>query len=94
MFFPTEQNVTEAEYTIESINKTRGITFGHYNIRGILSKLDTIKQILIRSKIHVLALTETFLTDKIDDAELDVPGYKFYRWDRTEHSGKSRGVVS
>ena len=91
MIFPPTQDVTEAEYTIESLNKARGLVYGYYNIRGLITKLDAIKLILTRSKIHVLALSETFLTDKIDDSELTIPGYKFYRWDRTAESGKTRG---
>ena len=40
-----------------------------------------------KSGIHIIAITETCLDKKIEDAEVDIPGYKIYRKDRDADGG-------
>ena len=40
-----------------------------------------------KSGIHIIAITETWLDKKIEDAEVDIPGYKIYRKDRDADGG-------
>ena len=67
------------------------MSFAHLNIRGLISKFDQVKILLLNSKLSCLVLGETFLHEGITDAELYIPGYKFMRVDRAVSSGKKEG---
>ena len=67
--------------------KTRGLSMAHLNIRGIRFSLDEIKIFLGNKTPDVLALSETWLNEIIDDAELAVEGYVLIRKDRRYGNG-------
>ena len=89
--FPTVEKLTDLDYCTASLAKLKGITLSCLNVRGILSKLDSIRLILGRSKVDCLILNETFLTPNIDDSELHIDKYNLHHFDRTKDSGKSHG---
>ena len=62
----------------EDINK-RGINICHINVRSIKGKLDDIKWILSVSNIKILCITETWLTDKTMDSELQISHFNLER---------------
>ena len=72
----------------EDINK-RGINICHINARSIKGKLDDIKWILSVSNMKILCITETWLTDKRMDSELQISHFNLERNDR--QSGKKGG---
>ena len=89
--FPCTEDMSDFDYTVESLKNLKGVSFTHLNVRGAVSKLDSIRILLNKGDIDCLILSETFLTDSIDDVELFIPGYYFYRADRTRESGKLSG---
>ena len=62
----------------------RGLKCIHQNIRSLSGKVDELRVVINDSKsgIHIIAITEIWLDKKIEDAEVDIPGYKIYRKDR------------
>lgn len=69
----------------------KGLKIAHINIQSVINKVDYINILLHNNCIDVLCLTETWLTDDIDDAELNINGYSIYRLDRQNE--KSHGGV-
>ena len=57
------------------------------NARSINNKLSNLKALLHIEKPDLLAVTETWLSDFVLDAELQVPGYNFFRKDRKGRRG-------
>ena len=66
-----------------NISMNRGLKCIHQNIRSLSGKVDELCIVINDSKsgIHIIAITETWLDEKIEDAEVDIPGYKIYRKD-------------
>ena len=67
--------------------KGPGISAGHINIRSIVKNLNEIKLLLQHTNFDLLALTETHLTDQIDDSEVYIDGYEIIRMDRKNRPG-------
>ena len=69
------------------------ITFG--NCRSLHPKIDELrancKFLYQYREACCLALTETWLDDKISDSSIEIPGFTLVRSDRTSKSGKTRG---
>ena len=74
----------------KDIEKLRGLTFGSPNIRSLSRKFDDVKMMLEETNFTFLALNETWLNHSIDDCELSIPHYRFFRSDRDLGSGKRR----
>ena len=55
----------------------RGLKLGHININGLLNKISQVKALLSQSNFAVLAITETHLSDNVDDGEIKIQGYDF-----------------
>ena len=83
----SEENNTEAYDGIKENIKGPGISAGHINIRSIVNNLNEIKLLLQHTNFDLLALTETHLTDQIDDSEVYIDGYEIIRMDRKNRSG-------
>ena len=91
MQFPVEDGVSSREYTCQALYKLRGVKLAYYNIRGLINKKDEISILIKRSHLDLLILSESFLTARIDDSEIEVQGYRMFGHDRTANSNKSRG---
>ena len=65
------------------------INLVHLNIRSLVNKIDLFKTTFHDSNVHVLGLSETWLTNAIPDPLVEIPGYTIYRNDRmyNDHSG-------
>ena len=70
------------------------LKLGHVNVNvnGImtLSKLREIKVLLQTAKFDILGITETKLTSRTTDEQLDIEGYKFIRKDREKEDDGGR----
>ena len=70
--------------------EVRGLHFVHLNVRSILHKISELR-ILFKSKsLAIIAFTETWLNDSMNDEEINIDGYKVVRRDRS--SGPGGGV--
>ena len=65
----------------------KGIKIAHLNCRGLLGKIDDLKQLLSFVPFNVMCFTETFLDDSVSDGEVYIPGYRLYRNDRNRNGG-------
>ena len=67
----------------------KGLKIVHINIQSLVNKLEHIKLLLDENQIHILCITETWLTNNIDDCIVNIDGYNMYRMDRS--NGKLHG---
>ena len=65
----------------------RGLQFLHLNVRSVLHKISELRILFSRKSLAVIAFTETWLNDSINDEEINIDGYKVVRRDRTSRSG-------
>jgi len=61
----------------------------HVNCRSVLPKLTEIKNLILRLPVSVLALSETWLADSLEDL-VDLSGYQFIH--RARQNGQGGGV--
>lgn len=61
------------------------------NAQGLLGNLSEIRDILYNATPSIMCLTETHITENIDDVEINAVGYSIVRGDtESKHTG---GVV-
>ena len=70
--------------SFDEIIKEQGFHCAHLNCRSLLSKFEVLDQLLINSgsNLHILGLSETWLTNSIPDSFLKVDGYEMSRLNR------------
>ncbi len=68
----------------------KGLTLAHLNVRSLLPKLDDLKMVIQNSKLNFLMISESWLSDKITDAEVEIPHFLIHRQDR-DPLGRARG---
>lgn len=73
--------------TLQAETNIRGLKVAHINCCGLFRKLTEIKLILQESKIDILGITETHLSDKIKNEEIRIDGYTVQRLDRSNQQG-------
>jgi len=73
--------------TLQAETNIRGLKVAHINCCGLFGQLTEIKLILQESKIDILGITETHLSDKIKDEEIRIDGYTVQRLDRSNLQG-------
>lgn len=61
--------------------------FSHVNARSLLPKLDEIGHLVITSKAAVIAVSETWLDNSIQDGDVGLSGYYIYQRNRNRHGG-------
>ena len=79
---------------LQDVSWEKGLSFVHINIRSLFPKIDQLCCELANSKIGILTLSETWLTDKIDSMMVQIPGYTLYRLDRNTSSKKRGGGLA
>nr|VZI44566.1 unnamed protein product [Spirometra erinaceieuropaei] len=72
--------------------KTLKLTFFYTNVQIILPKLDELKIRICDLSPDIVSLTETWLSENVDDRELMLPGFQLFRRGRRERQGG--GVVT
>ena len=73
----------------------KGLHFGHLNIRSILANnnTDLFRDYLMDSGFHYFCIGESWLTEKIPDANIHIPGYSLTRLDR-QVAGRGGGLLT
>ena len=69
----------------------RGLHFAHLNVRSMLNKHDLLKIQLQQLQFDFFTFSESWLTNNIPDAMIDIEGYNLVRLDRAWNMGQ--GVV-
>ena len=67
--------------------QNKGVKIGHLNTRSLLKKIDEIKILIHQNSFDILAISETWLSDKIPNELVNIPGFNVYRKDRPSHGG-------
>nr|VZI33590.1 unnamed protein product [Spirometra erinaceieuropaei] len=78
--------------TIIKRPKNLKLTFFYTNVQSILPKLDELKIHICDLSPDIVSLTETWLSENVDDRELILPVFQLFRRDRRERQGG--GVVT
>ena len=91
MQFPITQDVPVVTYATQCLRNLKGRSFASLNIRGILSKFDSLKLLIEHSGVDIFAICESFLNESISDSEIGIDGYSVIRGDRDHRSGKLGG---
>lgn len=90
----THPSLNDTETDPHDFNLPRkGLRIGQLNVRSLVNKLDEVNMICEkpRKNFDIFGITETWITDEISDAELDILGHDLYRRDR---GNGARGEVS
>ncbi len=69
-------------HSFDKIGECKGLKIVHLNIQGLRGSLDELKVALQRMHVYVLTISETKLTDNVDDEQINISGYRLYRKDR------------
>ena len=68
--------------------------FFFVNARGLVGKIDILKNYVDKLKPDLIGLAETFLNEEVFQAEISMDGYSIYRKDRCNFKeGKAGGVI-
>ena len=64
------------------------------NARGLIPKMDILREYVIDLKLDIIGVAETFLNNEVLNAEIHIEGYKMFRKDRCSvKEGKCGGVI-
>ena len=63
------------------------LTVIHVNTRSLLGHFDDVAALVTTEHPHILALSETWLDTSVSDAEIHLPGYRLFRFDRNRCGG-------
>ncbi len=69
---------------------TQNFSFCHLNARSLVSgpdKLDEIRLLIDKFNYYVIAVTESWLDDSVENDQIDIDGFTVYRVDRNRHGG-------
>ena len=90
--FPDKTN--NSTVTKNSTSFGKHLSFCHLNIRSVLKKSDCGPRLhhlynfaCKENNYDIIALTETHLSNDIDDDELNLEGFNLFRFDRNRHGG-------
>ena len=94
-----DQAVLQAISTNAGVNNKMpsNVNFAHVNIRSWLkisstgSRIDRMYDFVEHNDITVLALTETHLSELVDDSEISMNDFQFFRRDRKRRLGAGVG---
>jgi exonuclease III len=64
----------------------KGLKIAHLNIQSLRNKTDHVNMLLHNSNIDCLCLSETWLSNDIDDYAIKIDGYNLCRIDRKYQS--------
>lgn len=66
---------------------SRTLRFGHVNVRSLLAHFDDLSEIVIENGYDLFGVSETWLSEHIPNAAIDIPGYTIVRRDRATRGG-------
>ena len=70
-----------------SLNRNSDFNFIHINPGSLKSHLSEISSLIDGVNLHILAVSETWFTDKMNDNLLKIPGFTLIRHDRKKKRG-------
>ena len=70
-----------------SLNPSSGFNFVHINPGSLKSHLSEVSSLIDGVELHILAVSETWFTDKMNDNLLKIPGFNLIRHDRKKKRG-------
>ena len=73
---------------------SKGLKIAHLNIQSLRNKIDHLNILLHDNNIDILCITETWLTNEIDDSEISIPGYSICRNDRDNLERGHGGIIN
>lgn len=76
-----------------SINNFAGLNISLLNTRSLYPKFDEIKHLVSGVNLDILCFVETWLSDHISDAAIEIPGYTVLRKDRKVADKKWGGGI-
>ena len=86
-----EDNVQVAELSHKQVTKSANkIKCMYSNARSIVNKREELELCVEQNRYDIMGFTESWLNEAIDDAEIELPGYKIFRKDRKSDI-KTRG---
>ena len=59
----------------------------YYNARSLLPKIDDLLLSVEALNPHIVCVVESWLSDDVDDNEINIPGFQLFRSDRYRHGG-------
>ena len=65
---------------------SKGIKFGHINIRSLPNKIDQFRH-MCTNVFDVVSINETWCDGTVSDSEIELPGYFLLRRDRNRNGG-------
>ena len=71
---------------VNSINKP-GLKIGCLNVRGLLGKIDELRDLLRLTKFDIMCLCETFIDCNVADDEISIQDYSVVLRNRNRHGG-------
>lgn len=71
----------------------RGLKIALLNVSRLVNRLDGVRELMSTYIFDVLALSDTWLSQKISDCEVTIPGYSVVRKDRTGSAKLNGGGV-
>ena len=80
--------------SLEEITNNKGFHCAHLNSRSLLNKFEIIEQLVYecKSNLHVLGISETWLTDCIPDNFVAIQGYESTRLDTAWSAHDGNGL--
>ena len=89
-YISSTQHYADQSDVQSAVYLKRGMKIARLNTNRLLSKVDGVRELLIKYKLDILALSEMWLITDISDDEINIPGYLIARKDRSI-SSKLRG---
>jgi hypothetical protein len=71
----------------DNLKNAKGLKIAHLNVNGLLHKIDQLRLLTLRTKIDILAITESKINSDVTDAEIYIPNYNLLRLYRDRHGG-------
>ena len=82
-----DENSSEKEDLNYDVFKKRGLHFLHININSILSKIEEVKIIALKTNATVIGISESKLDESVLNSEISIPSYNILRCDRNRNGG-------
>lgn len=78
---------------MDNISNHKGFKVTHINIRSIKNKIDEMRVLLEQQQIDIMTISETWLTDNMENSCISIDNYSHFRCDRIRPavSLRSRG---
>ena len=78
-------------HNLTDVAKAKGLSLIAWNARSVLNKIEEVDRLAIQAKPDFICITESWLNNTIDSAQVEIDGYNLHRSDRTVASGKLSG---